>query len=89
MEPENRPNVPEMSFTETESKVLGMLRARYQQDRGLFTVRELLHLQFMRWLRDNPPGDKDSAVQPRSQAPMCAGGMTAGQNLTDTPWCAL
>lgn len=38
------------AFTETELAALQALRARHRTISGLFTDRELAHLQFLRWL---------------------------------------
>jgi hypothetical protein len=37
-------------FTRAERQAMRALRARYQQDHGLFGARELAHLSFLRWL---------------------------------------
>ena len=58
---EDRPANPEMSFTETQSELLGALRARYQLDGDLFTGRELSHLRFWRWLQGTRPPTEDSS----------------------------
>jgi hypothetical protein len=38
------------TFTARELRTLRDLRARYQQDRDLFTPREVARLHFIRWL---------------------------------------
>jgi hypothetical protein len=38
------------TFTPAERAALYDLRARYQQDRDLFSRREQRHLRFLRWL---------------------------------------
>jgi hypothetical protein len=89
MESENRPTAPEMSFTETQSELLGKLRSRYQQDGGLFTARELSHLRFMRWLLENTPVGQDSSSGDSSHMPLQSSGMPVGPDLGGTPWCVL
>jgi hypothetical protein len=89
MESENRPTTPEMSFTETESELLGKLRSRYQQDGGLFSMRELSHLTFMRWLLENTPAGQDSSSGGSRQMPLQSGSMPVGPDLGGTPWCVL
>jgi hypothetical protein len=39
-------------FTPSEWNALLKLRRRYQQDRDLFSARELERLRFMRWLHE-------------------------------------
>lgn len=41
---------PTPAFTLTERRLLRALRARYQQDRDLFSDGERARLRFMRWL---------------------------------------
>jgi hypothetical protein len=41
---------PRTTITTEETCVLATLRDRYQEDRGLFSLRELVHLRFLRWL---------------------------------------
>lgn len=41
---------PSVPFTQAEQHALRTLRARYQQDRDLFSPSELARLRFLRWL---------------------------------------
>ena len=41
---------PTAAFNVAEAQALHALRARYQQDRDLFSERERAHLHFLRWL---------------------------------------
>lgn len=41
---------PRVPFTPAEQHALRSLRARYQQDRDLFSPSELARLRFLRWL---------------------------------------
>ena len=41
---------PTTTLTPAERHTLRVLRARYQQDRDLFSERERAHLRFLRWL---------------------------------------
>ena len=38
-------------FTQREQDSLSALRSRYQEGSDLFSARELAHLHFLRWLR--------------------------------------
>jgi hypothetical protein len=44
------PIVPAVTFSTSERRALRALRARYQQNRDLFSTRELAYLRFLRWL---------------------------------------
>lgn len=89
MKPENRSMNPEPDFTETQSALLGALRARYQQDHDLFTGRELSHLRFMRWLQETHPATDDSSI--RRHGPMLVepDGRPVGVDCGGTSWCEL
>lgn len=41
---------PGVLFTPAEQRALRTLRARYQQDRDLFSPSEFARLRFLRWL---------------------------------------
>ena len=89
MKPEKQPTIPDLNFTETQSALLGELRIRYQQDRDLFTGRELSHLRFMRWLRETHPASEDAGVRRHSSMPFEAGSGPVGVDSGGTPWCVL
>ena len=40
-------------FTAAQRQALHALRDRYQQERDLFSTRELARLRFLRWLHDH------------------------------------
>jgi hypothetical protein len=42
--------LPETAFTTAQLRSLAAFRNRYQEDRGMFTTRELARLRFLRWL---------------------------------------
>ena len=44
------PAAPAPTFTPAERQALGALRARYLQDRDLFSDAERARLRFLRWL---------------------------------------
>ena len=86
MKSENQISPSEMNFNETQFELLGALRARYQQDRDLFTNRELSHLRFMRWLQETRPANEQSSVQHYGLTrlePSCG---PAGPDTGGTPW---
>jgi hypothetical protein len=39
-----------LTFSPAEQQALQILRARYQQDRDLFSTQERRYLRFLRWL---------------------------------------
>jgi hypothetical protein len=84
MESENQSTTPNTNFTETQSELLGALRARYQLDQGLFTGRELSHLRFMRWLQEKQIVAEDADEWPCSQTPM----QPDGPDVGGIPRCA-
>ena len=50
MEPQIEGTIQQHVFTEAESQALWKLRARYQQEHGLWSAHVLAQLRFLRWL---------------------------------------
>ena len=50
MTPQTPMPVPPPAFTPAQWQALHALHTRYQQDRDLFSNRELARLRFVRWL---------------------------------------
>lgn len=88
MESENQSTTPSTNFTESQCELLGALRARYQQDQGLFTGRELSHLRFMRWLQEEHLVAEDTGERRCSRTSIQPDGMPVEPDAGGTPRCA-